>query len=143
MKLECKTLCALSCFLFFILHSSFCLSSDWPQFQCNAARTGWTPDSPAPPLEPVYFLDFSPEPLGLVQPIIFQDRMYVPTLEGRLYAINPATGERLWVKDGFGPIPRTPSAADLTANTIGSLLGAGCYSALSRKCPQLSFILGF
>lgn len=100
------------------------LGRDWPRFQCNPARTGWTPDSPEPPYEIVYFIDLSPEPIGQVQPIIYKDVMYVPTLLGRLYAFEAETGKRLWVKEGVGTVIRTPSAGGgliVMANAEGTL----------------------
>lgn len=99
-------------------------AADWPQLQGNAARTGWTPDSPAPPFEIAYRLTFDPEPLGLVQPILYKDAMYVPTKWGRLYALDPATGARLWAAENLGAILCTAAAADglvYTANLDGQL----------------------
>jgi len=55
-------------------------AADWAQFQCNAARTGWTSDSPAPPFQPEYVLQFAPEPIGLVQPVIWRDLYYIHKL---------------------------------------------------------------
>ena len=101
------------------------LAADWPQFQRDAARTGFSPDSPAPPYEMAYTLDFAPEWLGLVQPIISSDVMYVPTKQGRLYAFDPTDGRKLWMKDGLGTIIRTPAAAGdkvFVANLEGKVL---------------------
>ena len=36
-------------------------ASDWAQFQCNAARTGWTPDSPEPPYRLEWVATRTPE----------------------------------------------------------------------------------
>ena len=88
------------------------IGADWPQFQCNAARTGWTSDSPAPPYEIAWSVTLDPELLGLVQPIVYQDVLYIPTLYGRLYALDPATGQRQWVIEGLGTIMRGAAAAD-------------------------------
>lgn len=100
-------------------------AADWAQLQCDAARTGWTSDSPAPPFQPAYVLEFAPEPVGLVQPVIRRDTMYVPTLHGRLYAIEPLTGKRLWVTEGLGRVCRSAAAGDgriYVANLEGEVL---------------------
>lgn len=125
-------------FAFLLLPFTFCLAFDpassrplerrdyaaagWPQLQRDAARTGQTPDSPAPPYELAWAISLQPETVGTIQPIIYKDILYVPTLQGRLYALAPKTGERLWVQDGLGAISRTPAATgDLvyTANAEG------------------------
>lgn len=102
-------------------------AADWPQFQCNAARTGWTPDSPAPPYGAVYKLWFQPESLGLVQPVVSGDVMYIPTRQGRLYAFDPATGNRLRVSEGLGTVIRTPACAGgkiVLSNLEGEIIAA-------------------
>lgn len=94
---------------------------DWPQLQCNSARTGWTPDSPAPPYEVAYALQFGyEEPLGQqMQPIVYRDVMYIPTMRGRLYAFKPETGERLWVAQGYGLVMGSAAASDGMVFTAG------------------------
>lgn len=87
-------------------------AGDWPQFQRDAARTGWSPDSPQPPYVLEWSVVFSPEPMGILQPIVYGDILYIPTMQGRLYGINPETGARLTVTEGLGTVTRSAAAAD-------------------------------
>jgi hypothetical protein len=85
-------------------------AADWPQLQGNAARTGRTSDSVAPP----YRLQWAwmgpgntqtSTPLtggssitigGRVQPVVAGGRVFVGTMEGSAHGINGTTGQTLW-----------------------------------------------
>jgi hypothetical protein len=85
-------------------------ASDWPQLQRDAARTGRTTDSVAPPyrmkwawlgpgntqtsLPIVGGSNFTIA--GRVQPVIAGGRVFVGTQEGNAYGIDAATGQTLW-----------------------------------------------
>jgi len=101
------------------------VATDWPQFQQNAAHTGWTPDSPLPPYGVEWSVSFYPETLGVVQPIVYQDVLYAPTLQGNLYALDPRTGQRRWVQKELGVVTRSAAAAGglvYVANLEGKVL---------------------
>src|SRR5689334_18457568 len=84
-------------------------AADWPQLQGNAARTGRTTDTIAPPYR-LHWAWMGPgntrtsTPLaggsitigGRVQPVIASGRVFVGTMEGNAYAIDAATGQTLW-----------------------------------------------
>lgn len=113
------------CSLFPFLICCIASAADWPQFQQNAAHTGWTQDSPQPPFGVEWSVSFEPETVGVVQPIVYNDTLYIPTLQGRLYALDPPTGNRLWVQEGLGTVTRSAAASDglvFTANLDGQVI---------------------
>lgn len=71
-------------------------ATDWTQSGGNPRRTHFTPDSPAPPYEPVWRVDFSPEGIYSAQPAVVEGRLFATTLNGNLYALDANTGKRLW-----------------------------------------------
>jgi hypothetical protein len=85
-------------------------AADWPQLQGNAARTGRTADSVAPPyrlkwawLGPGNTQTALPISggaaitiAGRVQPVVAGGRVFVGTLEGSAHGINATTGATLW-----------------------------------------------
>lgn len=89
---------------------AFSEATDWPQLQRDAARTGRTPDSVAPPyrmkwawLGPGNTQTSLPivggstlTIAGRVQPVIAAGRVFVGSQEGDAYAINATTGQTLW-----------------------------------------------
>ncbi|MBP1687801.1 MAG: hypothetical protein H6Q33_3944 [Deltaproteobacteria bacterium] len=90
-------------------------AADWPQLQGNAARTGRTADSVAPPYR-MKWAWMGPGntqttvPLsgsasvtigGRAQPVVVGGRVFIGTMEGNAHAINASTGQTLW----SAPIP--------------------------------------
>lgn len=85
-------------------------AADWPQLQGNAARTGRTSDSVAPPyrlrwawLGPGNTQAALPLSGGSaitigsrVQPVIAAGRVFVGTMEGSAHGINATNGQTLW-----------------------------------------------
>ncbi|MGA2617246.1 MAG: PQQ-binding-like beta-propeller repeat protein [Thermoguttaceae bacterium] len=71
-------------------------AADWPQVGGNPQHTNSTPDSPAPPYKVAWVADFSPELVYSAQPVIAAGRLFQTTLNGSLYALDVATGKRLW-----------------------------------------------
>jgi hypothetical protein len=85
-------------------------ATDWPQLQGNAARTGRTTDSVAPPYKFRWAWmgpgnTKSALPLsgssaitiaGRVQPVVANGRVFVGTMEGDAFAIDAMTGQTLW-----------------------------------------------
>jgi hypothetical protein len=77
------------------------LGASWPQTGRTPQHTDYTPDSPTPPYVAVWNVDFSPECVYSAQPIVAGDLLYATTLQGHLYALDAASGERRWyVKAG-------------------------------------------
>lgn len=89
---------------------SAALAADWPQLQGNAARTGRTTDSLAPPYR-MKWAWMGPGntqttlPLsggsaitiaGRAQPVIAAGRVFIGTMESSAHAINASTGQTLW-----------------------------------------------
>lgn len=85
-------------------------AADWPQLQANAARTGRTADSVAPPYR-MKWAWMGPGntqttlPLsggagltiaGRAQPVVAAGRVFIGTQEGSAYGINASTGQTLW-----------------------------------------------
>jgi len=68
----------------------------WPQAGGNPQHTGFTTDSPIPPYRKAWVADFSPEMIYSAQPVVMDGRVYVTTLNGSLYALALADGQRLW-----------------------------------------------
>jgi hypothetical protein len=90
-------------------------AADWPQLQGNAARTGRTTDSVAPPYR-MKWAWMGPGntqttlPLsggasltiaGRAQPVVSAGRVFIGTMEGNAHGIAAATGQTLW----SAPIP--------------------------------------
>jgi len=71
-------------------------AADWPQAGGNSQHTNSTPDSPAPPYKVAWVADFSPEQIYSAQAMIAEGRVFQTTLNGSLYALDAATGKRLW-----------------------------------------------
>lgn len=69
---------------------------DWPQAGGNPQHTNFSPDSPAPPYRMLWRASFSPEILFSAQPVIAGGRVFQTTLNGNLYALDAASGSRLW-----------------------------------------------
>jgi hypothetical protein len=97
-------------FFFFLGGLSTAFATDWPQLQGNAARTGRTTDSVAPPYK-FHWAWMGPGntqstvPLsggsaitiaGSVQPVIAGGRVFVGTMEGTAFGINATNGQTLW-----------------------------------------------
>jgi putative pyrroloquinoline-quinone binding quinoprotein/PQQ enzyme-like repeat protein len=90
-------------------------AADWPQLQGNAARTGRTTDSVAPPYRMKWAWlgpgntqttlpiagGSSVTIAGRAQPVIAAGRVFIGTMEGTAHAINATTGQTIW----SAPIP--------------------------------------
>lgn len=73
-----------------------CLAGDWPQTGRNPQHTGFTKDSPAPPYQIAWIVDFRPERIYTAQPVVADGRVVVTTQNGNVYALDAETGGRLW-----------------------------------------------
>lgn len=79
-----------------VLACAAACAADWPQVGGNPQHTNSTPDSPAPPYKVACVADFGPELIYSAQPVIVGGRLFQTTLNGSLYALDAATGKRLW-----------------------------------------------
>jgi len=93
-----------------------CQGADWPQLQHDAARSGYTSDGPKPPFQHAWNYDFAAKEHDkihpVVQAIIYNGRVFVPSKTGRVYAIDATTGERAWKWEKAGPILNSVGCAD-------------------------------
>ena len=108
-----------------------CPGADWPQVQHDAARSGCTSDGPQPPFKHAWNYDFVVKERDkihpVVQAIICEGRVLVPSKTGRVYAIDAATGERLWRWERAGPI----------VNSVGCTDGLVIFGSLDGKVHAL------
>lgn len=103
--------------LLFVPAFSFVLqASDWPQYQHDPARSGYTHDAPQPPFSPTWSHDFvnknKDEIHPAVQAIIADGKVFIPSRRGRVYALDAGGGEQLWIFEKAGPILHSVAVAD-------------------------------
>ena len=103
-------------------------AGDWPQLQGNAARTGRTADSVAPPyrmkwawMGPGNTQKTLPLPggstvtiAGRAQPVVAAGRVFIGTMEGNAYGIDASTGATLW----SAPIPGGTLSSAAVSGTV-------------------------
>lgn len=106
-------------------------ATDWPQVQRDAARGGYTPDSPPPPFKHAWNYDFVVDEHDrihpVVQAIVCGGKVFVPSKAGRVYAIDAATGKRVWRWQRAGPI----------VNSVGCAGGLVIFGSLDGKVRAL------
>jgi len=104
----------------------------WPQLQYDAQHTGYSPES----LNAsqgfkvgwrVDLLAFDPPEhvYRTVQIVAADNHLYVPTLEGNLYALDPATGKTVWrlaCGEGIAHTPGAEGGRVFCATLLGSVL---------------------
>lgn len=73
-------------------------ATNWPQYQRDAQRTGYSPDLIEPPYKLVWFRNFTPADRlhPAVQPVVAEGRLFIGTKNGLFYALDPATGAERW-----------------------------------------------
>lgn len=95
---------------------------DWKQLGYDAQHTGHTPEQITPPFTNIWNIDFAndlgePERLyPSVQPVTSADRLFIGSEHGNFYAIDLATGNRIW---------KYPQGADNHIGPIVSTAGVG------------------
>jgi len=90
-------------------------STDWPQYQHDAARSGYTPVGPTPPFREAWTYDFLQQHDKIhpvVQAIVYAGKVFVPSRGGRIFAVDVASGKLAWKREGFGPLVNTVGCAD-------------------------------
>lgn len=99
-------------------------SGDWPQYQHDAARTGYNPiGPPSYEFQEVWHKQFAGDGIAsTAQPIILGNTAFIGTEKGILYALSLDTGTELWQRQLDGAITHT-AAATQQAVFIGTLTG--------------------
>ena len=99
---------------------------DWPTLRGNVQRTGYVDAEIKPPFRLAWCRYFVGERIGsAVEPIVADGKVFVGTHSGNLYALDAATGERVWRVAAGGPILHSPAAHDgivVAATAHGRLL---------------------
>lgn len=87
------------------------IESDWPMFQYDTVRTGVNPDGRGPTDGPgvAWSTDMGPV---WGSPVVADGRLYVPSYDKQLYALDAATGERIWTYGTEEVSDGTPAVAD-------------------------------
>lgn len=112
----------------------------WPQLQHDAEHTGYTPEAlhATHGMRTAWVTDF--RALGPqqhiapnVQVVVAEQRLFVPTMEGQLFALDPRTGEILWHAECGGAVLHTAGVEQgrvFVATIGGDVL---CLNAASGK----------
>lgn len=87
--------------------------ADWPTLHRDNQRSGYTDEVVRGPYERKWFRDFHDEMISTrVEAIVAEGKAFIPTLAGRLHALDVATGETLWTASAAGPIGHSPTYRD-------------------------------
>lgn len=110
-------------------------AADWPQYQHDARRSGFTTEEIHPPYNVAWQHCFLPErPARRTQAIVYQGSVYVGTQQGVMHCLDVATGKERWAFKGAGSIQHSCGCADGKV-FFGSL--DGCVYALDSKTGRL------
>jgi uncharacterized repeat protein (TIGR01451 family) len=77
-------------------------ADDWSQFHHDAARTGNT-STPAPGENTTIWEFLTGAPVN-ASPVVVGDTVYLGSTDGKLYALNSSTGNKVWYARTGGPI---------------------------------------
>ena len=84
-------------------------SAPWPTIHRDNQRSGYTNEIIAGPYERKWFADFSDEMIATrVEAILAEDKCFVGTFAGRLYALDVASGKTDWSFRAAGAIGASP-----------------------------------
>ena len=103
-------------------------SGDWPMFGHDAANTGVSSGSPGPS-GPGERWRFEIDRGITASPAVVGGTVYLTALEGSIYAIDAATGKRLWLSSSSFPLFGTPA---VEGGTVYVCDGGGFLHALSE-----------
>lgn len=84
-------------------------AEDWPQLQHDPARTGYTPEKVALPMQPAWRYDFKQFISGRVQPIIAGGKVFIGVFDGQVHALDAGKGTLLASFQTGGPILHSPA----------------------------------
>lgn len=95
-----------------MLTNTAAFAADWPTVHGNNQRTGFTPDVVRAPYERAWMAEFRGEIICTrVEAIVADNRVFVGTENGTMYALNADSGEVIWKHTG-GPIFHSAAVAD-------------------------------
>lgn len=100
-------------------------SFDWTQFQHDAQRTGYNPDTTVKHnFNEVWNKRFSDDNISsTVQPIAVGNRLFIGTNKGNVYALDLSVGSQLWTRQLDGAVTQT-MAANTTQVFAATLAGS-------------------
>ncbi len=85
----------------------------WPTLHRDYQRSGFTPELLTGPFERKWYRDFHEEIIATrVEAIVAEDKCFVGTFAGNLYALDVATGRTVWRMEAAGPIGASPCYRD-------------------------------
>jgi len=133
-----KAVPILSLFFFAVLCLTFStgevIGAYWPQYQCNANRSGYTPEEIHPPYKMAWKHNFLPErPARRTQAIVYQGRVYVGTQQGTMYCFDADNGEIVWKYPDAGSIQHSAGCGE--GKVVFTSLD-GCVYALDAGTGQ-------
>lgn len=85
---------------------------DWPQLGRNPQRQGYSPVTVAGPYNFAWKW-FEVPFASRTQPVIVADKLYIGSIDGKMYCRNALTGAAVWNYDTGGPIRHTAAIEDL------------------------------
>lgn len=110
--------------------------ADWPALHGNAQHTGFVPTELRPPFRLAWAAEFDGERLGTaMEPIVVEDRVFIATHAGNLYALQATNGEPLWRFAGDAPFLQSPAVAEgvvVAASAGGGLFALDAATGVMR-----------
>jgi len=95
-----------------IILASAAHAADWPTVHGNNQRSGYTADVVLAPYQRAWVAEFPGEIICTrVEAIVADNRVFVGTENGTMYALDAASGKVIW-KHSAGPIFHSPAVAD-------------------------------
>lgn len=115
----------LALLLICVLSHNGSASCDWPTVRGDVRRTGFISAQLHPPFRLGWARHFVNERIGsCVEPIVAEGKVFVPTHNGNLYALDADSGQPLWGFQAHGAFLHSPAYADeivVAASTDGCL----------------------
>ncbi|MFZ7136842.1 MAG: PQQ-binding-like beta-propeller repeat protein [archaeon] len=125
------------------VHATFDTAYDWPTFQYDKGRTGYT-ESPAPDSNQTFWV-FSTGGAITSSPVVAAGMVFVASSDGYLYAVNVNTGTKIW-DFWIGPETNSPTVAHnkvFITSSVGVVYAIDMYSGLSVWNTSLGEAAGF
>lgn len=121
--------------------------NQWPQVQNDPQHSGYTPQTLGTNFKVVWRKAFQPEKVfPQVQAIVQNNRVFIPTESGNVYAFDAANGAQLWVFNAGGPILNSVASGDnrvYFGSMDGSVYAVNASTGALIWKNQLSWRLGF
>jgi hypothetical protein len=101
--------------------------ADWPTLRGNPERTGYVKTSINGPFRLAWARHFESERLGTaMEPIVAENKVFVSTHNGNLYALDATDGRPLWRFQAHGAFLHSPAFADRIV--IGACMDGNIYA---------------